>query len=279
MRAVIAIAALVASVSAIAETQVPNVFEDGTPASAAEVNANFDALEAALPPSNCTTDQIIKWNGSAWVCSDPSGAAGPQGEKGDTGATGAAGPAGPTGATGLIGPTGATGATGAKGDTGDQGPAGADGVNPFENLNCVEGNTLKFGNNGWECSLSETVVTGFVTFNDWQADGPDGQWAYPPTTGDVNRKSLSDLNTTTSDNIWFGSDCYKKRRTGDRKEIICSFSLNDSGVSWGCGLRISGHESANNLYRGSSQLEIEGFEDLAEGHPLTVYFLCYPSGV
>ena len=41
MRTLIAIAALVVSVSAIAQTQVPNVFEDGTPASAAEVNENF----------------------------------------------------------------------------------------------------------------------------------------------------------------------------------------------------------------------------------------------
>ena len=41
MRSLIAIAALVASVSTIAQTQVPNVFEDGTPASAAEVNENF----------------------------------------------------------------------------------------------------------------------------------------------------------------------------------------------------------------------------------------------
>ena len=41
MRTLIAVAALVASVSAIAQTQVPNVFEDGTPASAAEVNENF----------------------------------------------------------------------------------------------------------------------------------------------------------------------------------------------------------------------------------------------
>ena len=36
-------ALLVASFGALAQTQVPNVFEDGTPATAAEVNANFDA--------------------------------------------------------------------------------------------------------------------------------------------------------------------------------------------------------------------------------------------
>lgn len=33
---------------ATAQTQVPNVFEDGTPASAAEVNENFEALETGL---------------------------------------------------------------------------------------------------------------------------------------------------------------------------------------------------------------------------------------
>ena len=88
MRSVLAIAALIASVTAIAQTQVPYVFEDGTPAAAADVNENFDTLESAidsndedfelfradtelaLPPSNCLTEQIIKWNGSAWVCSD-----------------------------------------------------------------------------------------------------------------------------------------------------------------------------------------------------------------
>ena len=70
MRTLIAIAILVAAVSAIAQAQVPNVFEDGTAGTAAEVNENFDAIEAALPPSNCATDQIIHWDGSAWVCAD-----------------------------------------------------------------------------------------------------------------------------------------------------------------------------------------------------------------
>ena len=55
-----------ASFNAVAQTQVPNVFEDGTPASAAEVNENFDALEAAI-------DAI------------PEGPAGPQGEPGPAG--------------------------------------------------------------------------------------------------------------------------------------------------------------------------------------------------
>ena len=72
MRSLIAIL-LSLPLSALAQSQVPNIFEDGTPASAAEVNENFDALGDAIdalptPPSDCTTDQIIKWNGSAWEC-------------------------------------------------------------------------------------------------------------------------------------------------------------------------------------------------------------------
>ena len=56
MRTLIAISALVASVSTIAQTQVPNVFEDGTPASAAEVNENFDALESAIDANSGVTE-------------------------------------------------------------------------------------------------------------------------------------------------------------------------------------------------------------------------------
>ena len=39
---------LVASFSVVADTKVPHTFTDGTPAKASEVNANFDALEAAI---------------------------------------------------------------------------------------------------------------------------------------------------------------------------------------------------------------------------------------
>jgi len=160
----IAIAALVASVSAIAQTQVPNVFEDGTPATAAEVNANFDTLESAidsndedfelfradtelaLPPSNCTTDQIIKWNGSAWVC-----------------------------ATDLL--------------------AG---------LSCEEGQTITYRNGAWQCSgcvapgvlITDTNFEAAIT--DWFANGnnsvygPIGQWC----TGNVTRMSTAFYNRT-----------------------------------------------------------------------------------
>jgi len=67
MRSIIAITALVASVSAIAQTQVPNVFEDGTPASAAEVNANFQyVLENAS--GGCSVEQVD--NTAEITCAD-----------------------------------------------------------------------------------------------------------------------------------------------------------------------------------------------------------------
>ena len=69
MRSIIAITVLVASVSAIAQTQVPNVFEDGTPASAAEVNENFQyVLENAS--GRCSVEQVD--NTAEITCADGS---------------------------------------------------------------------------------------------------------------------------------------------------------------------------------------------------------------
>ena len=195
-------------------------------------------------------------------------------------------------ANGVTGPQGEQGIQGEQGEQGPAGPAGpagadgADGVNPFENLSCNEGDTLKLGNNGWECSSSEAVVTAFVTFNDWQADGPDGDWEYPPPLGDrwnYNYKPLSYFDVTTSSNIDFvQSECQKRiSPSGTFKEINCSFefdnlpsflgNLNEGG----CAMRPSGHESKSNLSRISGGLELEGFLDLAEGFPYTVDILCY----
>ena len=55
---------LLIPLSTLAQTQVPNVFMDGTPATAVEVNENFDALETVIdalptPPTDCTIDQVI----------------------------------------------------------------------------------------------------------------------------------------------------------------------------------------------------------------------------
>lgn len=89
---------LVLAATAQAQTQVPNDFQSGTPARAAEVNANFDALESAID-QNAVAIQNIP--------TGPEGPQGPQGVMGPPGPQGAQGPEGPTGPQGPEGPPGA----------------------------------------------------------------------------------------------------------------------------------------------------------------------------
>ena len=154
---------LFASFNVVAQTEVPNVFEDGTPASAAEVNANFDALEAAI-------DAI------------PEGPAGPQGEKGDTGDTGPqgeTGPAGPQGATGLTGATGAKGDTGdigPQGEQGETGPAGPQGATGLTGATGAKGDTGDTGPQGETGPQGPIGLTG--------ATGPQGATGAQGDTGE-----------------------------------------------------------------------------------------------
>lgn len=90
-----------------AQTQVPNDFTAGTPARAAEVNANFDALEAAID-QNVSDIQAIPVGPQGEVGPQgPQGIQGPQGLQGPQGDAGLAGPQGPQGAIGPEGPPGA----------------------------------------------------------------------------------------------------------------------------------------------------------------------------
>jgi Collagen triple helix repeat (20 copies) len=75
------------------------------------------SVTAAKLNISCSANQILQYNGSAWVCS--AGVAGPQGIQGIQG------PVGPVGATGLQGIKGDTGATGAQGIQGLPGTDGA----------------------------------------------------------------------------------------------------------------------------------------------------------
>lgn len=83
----ISIVALLFSGMAIGQTQVPNDFTAGQPARAAEVNANFDALETAVDQNTAAIQQIP---------------AGPQGEPGPQGIQGAQGDVGPQGPAGIV---------------------------------------------------------------------------------------------------------------------------------------------------------------------------------
>jgi surface protein len=67
-------ALLVASFGVVAEVTLTEL-NNNTPADADDVMGNFNALKNEIeslptPPTDCTTNQIIKWNGSAWVCDD-----------------------------------------------------------------------------------------------------------------------------------------------------------------------------------------------------------------
>ena len=60
---------LILSLSALAQTQVPNVFEDDTPASAAEVNENFQyVLENSSGGGGCSVEQVD--NTAEITCAD-----------------------------------------------------------------------------------------------------------------------------------------------------------------------------------------------------------------
>ena len=63
---------LFSSFDAVAEVTLTEL-NNNTPADADDVMDNFNALKNEIeslptPPTDCTADQIIKWDGSAWVC-------------------------------------------------------------------------------------------------------------------------------------------------------------------------------------------------------------------
>ena len=62
---------LFASFNVMAEVTLTPL-SNNTPADADDVMGNFNALNEALPPSDCATDQIIKWDDTndVWVCAD-----------------------------------------------------------------------------------------------------------------------------------------------------------------------------------------------------------------
>jgi len=95
--------------------QVPNIFEAGQPAIAAEVNENFQVLLDAI-------NTQVGVQGPQ----GPMGLPGPIGPVGPTGLPGPQGPAGVAGPTGPAGPIGSQGSTGATGPQGPQGEPGED---------------------------------------------------------------------------------------------------------------------------------------------------------
>jgi hypothetical protein len=137
-------AAIVITGTAYGQTQVPNIFQSGQPALAAEVNENFVALEAAvnqnadhivqLPQLSWMgdwqtgvlyiADDLVQFQGSTYVAvQDTSGTEDPT-EAAFWSLFAAAGAAGATGATGATGPQGEVGPEGPQGPQGPEGPIG-----------------------------------------------------------------------------------------------------------------------------------------------------------
>ncbi len=93
-----------------------------------QMAAFLNRLGNALFPLNCSTGQVMAWDGTMWACTTAAGPAGPAGPTGPTGATGPAGPQGPQGDVGPAGAVGAAGPQGPQGDVGPMGPVGATGA-------------------------------------------------------------------------------------------------------------------------------------------------------
>ncbi len=159
MTQMLGVVALMSSGNIFAQTQVPNTFQAGQLARAAEVNDNFATLEQAIQQLENSTnlawmgiwqngvsyavDDLVQFQGSVYLAvqattglEDPTdgafwalfAAAGADGATGPQGPAGAQGPTGDTGPQGLQGVQGPQGLQGAIGPIGPQGPQGTQGM-------------------------------------------------------------------------------------------------------------------------------------------------------
>ena len=146
---------------AVGQTEVPNTFQAGQPAKAAEVNANFDAIESAIDQLQGLSGvvwqgtwqngvvynrlDLVEYQGSTYIAvqgtngsenplntnfwslfasGGEQGLIGPKGPQGLIGPEGSQGPEGPQGSEGQQGPVGLPGVIGPEGSEGPQGPDG-----------------------------------------------------------------------------------------------------------------------------------------------------------
>jgi len=188
-RSISLLAFLALSGGALAQTSVPNTFAAGTPAKAAAVNANFQALATAI-------DKVASSPGRT-------GPAGPQGPAGPTGAVGATGSAGPPGLPGATGATGAKGATGATGPQGPQGPAGPQGAAGAVGPQGATGATGAAGPQGQQGLTGATGAAGALGPQGPQgpagltgAPGPTGPQGPAGPTGPAGTQALFGTNTS-----------------------------------------------------------------------------------
>lgn len=290
---------LLLPLSALAQTQVPNVFEDGTPATAAEVNANFEALETAIDDVSAGADGRTILNGTAAPSSDTGaegdffldttnsmlygpkttsgwgsgvsliGPTGATGEKGDTGATGPQGATGLTGATGPQGATGAQGDTGEQGIQGEQGPAGADGV--AAGLNCSTDQIIRYDGNNWVCAYQHR---GELYTPSWD---PNGHFANGLPCGSCNSQVRSLFQTTrqisTDDHQSFNAyECGRDTFAGTMYPD-CYFRLPALGEHSGCTMTLSENSGSLDGSCGGYSCDFDGTK-LTAGEPARITVVC-----
>jgi hypothetical protein len=85
---------------------IAQIQERGIPATSAN-----NVSPARIASGGAATNNVLTWNGYAWIPNPPTGGSGGSGGQGATGATGASGAAGATGATGATGPAPSYGGT------------------------------------------------------------------------------------------------------------------------------------------------------------------------
>ena len=69
MTRLLILASMLFASAVFAQVEIPHVHKNGDVIDANEINKNLDIVANAVPPRDCSTNQLIKWDGSAWVCS------------------------------------------------------------------------------------------------------------------------------------------------------------------------------------------------------------------
>lgn len=219
-------------------------FESGTPAVAADVNANFEALNSETQANAQAIADIELTPGPA----GPQGIAGPQGPQGVAGEAGPQGPVGPqgvsgeTGPQGVAGPTGPEGPQGPAGPTGPQGPAGASADTAVTDALATRVTNLESFQADVEAFLTAgTVSDPFVVDVDCAIDDLQATFEDLPPSGSVlinlTGICVGDYTLRRSNVTLFGSSTANAVITGTlalinaRSVVLRNFSVNATDVS------------------------------------------------
>jgi hypothetical protein len=267
-----------------AQTQVPNTFQTGQPARAAEVNENFTTLVSAVNRNaddiaqarsmswmgqwqngvSYSPDDLVHYEGSVYLATQAtSGAETPANTAFWSlfAAAGAIGPQGPVGQQGVAGPAGSQGAVGPQGDTGPVGPTGPQGPQGEQGLigatgaQGPQGDTGPMGPTGPQGSQGDTGPIGPAG-----PQGPQGEPGPVAADGSITGAMIADGAVGLAD----VDDTAVQVRVGGRcsaGSFIAAIAQNGS-VTCSTGL-----DSYNSTSYGTNALEnSRGIDNVAIGH-------------